>query len=152
MLLIIRLDNGEKLGCVDTLSLRQFLHASAGMLMTWTAQLIYLFKTWVLSHLDLLALPELWEITASLAFITYWIVLLVIYISVGLLFNKIVNVLKEEIMLSALYDRNLLKAKSEEKLETEEIKVINFLKLELNLKLFFYSFQIGVIKKFMVSK
>lgn len=71
------------------------------------------------------------------------------YISIGLIFNTLVNFLKET-MLSALCDIeiHILKVKSEETLERREIKMIQFVKLELNLKSdFFYSFHLVVIER-----
>lgn len=52
-------------------------------------------------------------------------------------------------MLSAINDIGIyiLKAKVEEKLERGETKITQFVKLELNLKSFFYSFHLGIIKR-----
>ena len=70
------------------------------------------------------------------------------YIYIGLIFNIVGNFLREETMASVDGDIEIyvLKVKSEETLERREVKMTQFVKLELNLKFtFFYSFHIVVV-------
>lgn len=92
MLLIIRLDNGCKLGCMGTLSLRQFLHASARMFMTWESTVnpfIQDLNSLSFGHFSPAravgdnCFPGIYHVLNCLPR----------YISVGLVFNKIVDIL-----------------------------------------------------------
>ena len=70
------------------------------------------------------------------------------YIYIGLIFNIVGNFLREETMTNVECDIEIyvLKVKSEETLERREVKMTQFVKLELNLKFtFFYSFHIVVV-------
>lgn len=138
---MIRVDSGCILGCVDTRSLRKFLNVSAGLFMIWESTInLFIYDLSSESFGSFSTARAVGD--NCLPGICHLLNCLLSYIIIGLLFNKIVNFWREENRLNVVYDieSSILKVKSEEKLGRGEIKITQLVKLELNLKPFFYSF------------
>lgn len=116
MLAIIRLDSGCKLGCMGTLSLRQFLQASVGMFTTWESTVnLFIQDSSPRSFGPFSTVRAVGD--NCFPSIYHLLNCLLCYISIGLSLTRL-NFLREETMLSAVYGTEIytLKIKSEEKL------------------------------------